>query len=125
MYLHSQCVKFLHSFSHQNTDLLHIDCVNSQPAIRWFFQTKNQKKEVQMNKILKLICDEYHNQRPSAEYRLAQKVVCEAQAKFMAGLSTKQKKEFMELDFIQGQLNVQSQNDFAEYLFSAFAINRQ
>jgi len=78
-----------------------------------------------MNKILKLICDDYHSQRPSAECRLAQKVVCEAQAKFMSMLSKKQKKEFLELDFIQGQLNVQSQNDFAEYLFSAFAINRQ
>jgi len=71
-----------------------------------------------MNKILKLIVDDYHNQKPSAEYRLIQKEVCEAQATFMVGLNKKQRKEFLELDSLLGQLSVIAQDDLAEFLFA-------
>ena len=70
-----------------------------------------------MNKVLKLIVDDYLNKNSSAEYRLAQKEVCEAQAKFMTGLNKKQQKEFFKLDSIQGKLNVIGHDEFAEFLF--------
>ncbi|MCL2846091.1 MAG: hypothetical protein FWE38_00190 [Firmicutes bacterium] len=76
-----------------------------------------------MNKIIKLIVDDYLNQKPSAEYRLAQKEVCEAQAKFMTGLNKKQRKEFFKLDSIQGKLNVIEDDECAEFLFKRLFRN--
>jgi len=46
-----------------------------------------------MNKILKLIIDDYHNQKPSAEYLLVLHRVCDAEREFMALLDKKQKAE--------------------------------
>ncbi|MCL2570639.1 MAG: hypothetical protein FWE16_05575 [Firmicutes bacterium] len=76
-----------------------------------------------MNKILKLIVIDYCNQKPSAEYRLLRKEVCDAQAKFMSMLNRKQRKTFLELDSLSGQLNVVAQDDFAEFLSSYYKAN--
>ena len=70
-----------------------------------------------MNNILKLIIDDYCNQKPSAEHRLIQRDVCEAQTKFMARLNKKQRKKFLELDSHEGKLNAIAQDDLVEYLF--------
>jgi len=75
-----------------------------------------------MNRILKLILDDYCNQKPSAEYRLMQQEVCEAQSRFMAGLSKKQKKEFLELDSLSGQLITVAQDDLSVLLFETLKL---
>ena len=71
-----------------------------------------------MNKILKLIIDDYQNHKLSAEYKFALHRYCDAERKFMDTLNKNQKAEFLKLDFIAGELNVAEQNDFAEFLFS-------
>jgi len=71
-----------------------------------------------MNKILKLIIDDYHNQKPSAEYKFALHRYCEDERKFMSSLNKKQVKEYLGLDSIASELNVVEQNEFANYLFT-------
>jgi len=70
-----------------------------------------------MNKILQLIIDDYQNHPTSAEYKLALHRYCEVERKFMSSLSEKQVKEYLELDFIGGELNVVEQNEFAQFIF--------
>ena len=70
-----------------------------------------------MNKILKLIINDYQNQKPSAEYQLTLHRYCDAEQGFMSTLSKKQKVEYMKLDFLVGELSVVEQDEFAKYLF--------
>ena len=71
-----------------------------------------------MNKILKLIIDDYQNQKPTAEYQLALRRYCDFETAFMALLDEKQKAEYLKLDFAAGELALIEQDEFAKYLFN-------
>ncbi|MCL2228415.1 MAG: hypothetical protein FWC00_01135 [Firmicutes bacterium] len=60
-----------------------------------------------MDKILKLLIDGYQNHKPSVEYQLALNKYCAAEFKFFESLDDKQKAEYMKLDFIAGELNIE------------------
>lgn len=70
-----------------------------------------------MNKLLKLLINDYQNHKLSAEYQLALNKLCDAQRGFMALLNDEQKKAFLMLDCIDGELNIAERDDFAKYLF--------
>ena len=70
-----------------------------------------------MLKMLKLLTDDFQNVKPSAEYQLVLQRVCEAESAFMAMLDSKQKAEYLKLDFNCGELGVIELNDFAKFLF--------
>lgn len=70
-----------------------------------------------MNKLLKLLVDDYYNQKTSAELKLTLRKLCEAQTKFIDSLNDAQKKEFMQLDSITGEHMAAERNEFANYLF--------
>jgi len=71
-----------------------------------------------MNEILKLIIDDYENKKPSAEYMLVLRKVCEAEEKFLSLLNKEQRTEYLKFEFIAGELDLIAFNDFAEYLFN-------
>ena len=71
-----------------------------------------------MNKILKLIIDDYQNHKPSAEYQLALHRYCEAEQEFMAMLNKKQTAKYLKLNFAAGELSVVEQDEFAINLLS-------
>jgi len=81
------------------------------------FLCPNFIKEVSMDKILKLIINNYQNQKPSAEYKLILNQVCEAEERFLSTLSKEQKVEYRKLEFIVAELDVIERDEFAEYLF--------
>ena len=70
-----------------------------------------------MNKLLKLLINDYQNHKLSAGYQMALNKLCNAQKHFMSLLSDEQKKEFLKLDCIDGELNVAERDEFAKYLF--------
>jgi len=70
-----------------------------------------------MNKILKLLVDDFVNKESSAEYKLVLHRYCDAEKTFMDSLNNKQKAEYLKLDFVAGELGVVEQNDLAEFLF--------
>lgn len=69
-----------------------------------------------MDKMLKLLIDDFQNHKPSAEYQLILNKVCEAETLFMNSLSKKQKAEYLKLDFSGGELNVAEFHEFAKFL---------
>lgn len=69
-----------------------------------------------MKKILELMVDEFHRQKPSVEYLLRQKNVCEIERLFMASLDKKQKAEYLKLDFVIGEMIAAELDEFAEFL---------
>lgn len=71
-----------------------------------------------MDKILKLLIEDFGNQKPSAEYQLALKNVCEMEMRFMTLLNNEQKAEYLNLDFIASELGIIELRDFAEFLHS-------
>ena len=70
-----------------------------------------------MDKILKLLLDDFLSQKPSAEYRLTLKKCCEAEKAFMALLDGKQKSEFFKLDTMNGELEASGLNELAKFLY--------
>jgi len=70
-----------------------------------------------MDKMLKLLIDDFQNQKPSAEYQLVLNKVCEAESSFMNSLNKKQKAEFLKLDFVNGELGVMELREFAQFLY--------
>jgi len=70
-----------------------------------------------MDKMLKLLIDDFQNHKPSAEYQLILKKYCEAETAFMNSLNKKQKDEYLKLDFKLGKLSIAELNEFAEFLF--------
>ena len=70
-----------------------------------------------MNKILKLLINDFQNQKPGAEYQLVLHRFCEAESAFMATLNKKQKVEYLKLDALGGELGVAELDNFATYLF--------
>jgi len=70
-----------------------------------------------MDKILKLLLDDFLSQKPSAEYRLVLKNCCEAEKAFMALLDEKQKVEFFKLDSMNGKLAVSGLKELAMFLY--------
>ena len=76
-----------------------------------------------MDKILKLLVDDFQNYKPSAEYQLVLNKVCEAESAFINSLSKKQKAEYLKLDFVCCELNVVELQEFAKYLYSELKSN--
>ena len=72
-----------------------------------------------MNKILKLLVDDFLNKESSAEYKFVLTRYCDAEKAFMASLGEEQKAEYLKLDFITGELGIVEQNELAEYLYAA------
>ena len=72
-----------------------------------------------MDKILKLLIDDFQNEKPSSEYQLVLRKFCKAEVKFMATLSEKQKAEYMKLDLLCGELDVAELNNFAKFLYKS------
>ena len=70
-----------------------------------------------MDKILKLLLDDFLSQKPSAEYRLILKNCCEAEKTFMSLLDGNQKAEFFKLDSMNGELAVSGLNELAKFLY--------
>ena len=70
-----------------------------------------------MNKVLKLIIDDYHNQKSSAEYQIVLHRYCESERSFINSLNKKQKVEYLKLVSLDGELNMIEQDEFARYLF--------
>jgi len=73
-----------------------------------------------MNKILKLLIDDYQHRDISAGYRLMLEKACIIEKAFVGSLNAEQKKAYSELDFAMSELNTWGQNEFAEYLFENF-----
>jgi len=71
-----------------------------------------------MDKILKLLIDDFQNHKSSAEYQLVLNKVCEAESAFMNSLSKKQKAGYLKLDFACGELSVVELQEFALFLYS-------
>jgi len=70
-----------------------------------------------MDKMLKLLIDDFQNEKPSAEYQLVQNRVCDAESAFMALLDEKQKAEYLKLDFVCGELNIIESHELAQFLY--------
>jgi len=70
-----------------------------------------------MNKILKLLVDDYTNKESSAEYKLILHRYCDAEKAFLDLLDDKQKAEYLKLGSVGGELSVLEQDEFAEYIF--------
>ena len=70
-----------------------------------------------MDKILRLLIEEFLEQKPSAEYQLALHKFCEAETEFMKLLDDKQKAEYFKFDFEYGKLDIVSMNAIAEFIF--------
>jgi len=77
-----------------------------------------------MNKISKLLVDDFLNQKPSAEYKLALNKYCDAEAVFIALLDEKQKAEYLKLDFVTGELSVVEFREFTQFLYENLKLNR-
>ena len=77
-----------------------------------------------MDKILKLLIDDFQNHKPSAEYQLALNKVCEAESAFMNSLNKKQKAEYLKLDFVTGELSIVEFREFAQFLYENLKSNR-
>jgi hypothetical protein len=71
-----------------------------------------------MNKILKLMVDDYQNNKPSAEYRLALRYFCDAEKRFMSMLNKKQAAEYLKLSSMHCELDSIGLDDFAVFLFN-------
>ena len=70
-----------------------------------------------MDKTIKLLIDDFQNQKPSAEYQLVLNKFCEAETAFISSLNKKQKAEFLKLDFVNGELGVMELREFAQFLY--------
>ena len=70
-----------------------------------------------MNKILKLLIDDFQSHKPGAKYQFVLHRFCEAESAFMATLNKKQKAEYLKLDVLGGELGVAELDSFAAYLF--------
>jgi len=70
-----------------------------------------------MNKVLKLIVDDFTEKNVSAEYKVIQHEYCGIERPFIETLSPEQKKEYFKLESLRGELNDQLFSDFARYLF--------
>jgi len=70
-----------------------------------------------MNKILKLLIDDYQTQDTSAEYKFLLQQVCIAEKCFIDSLNNKQRKMYLQLEALSNGLGVIEQNDLAEFLF--------
>ena len=70
-----------------------------------------------MNKLLKLLIDDFQNEKPTTEYQLILNKVCEAESAFMTLLDKKQKAEYLKLDFICDELGVVELHEFAKFLY--------
>jgi len=77
-----------------------------------------------MDKILKLLIDDFQNHKPSAEYQLDLNKVCEAESAFMNSLNKKQKAEYLKLDFVTGELSIVEFREFAQFLYENLKSNR-
>ena len=73
-----------------------------------------------MNKILRLLIDDYQNHAISAEYKLVLEKACIMEKAFVNSLNIEQKKAYSELDIAMGELSAWGQNELAEYLFDNF-----
>ena len=74
-----------------------------------------------MNKLLKLLIDDYTQRDTSAEYKLLLQRACDVEKSFTATLNNEQRKVYFELDILNGDLAVLDGNEFAEYLYDAIA----
>ena len=70
-----------------------------------------------MDKILKLLIDDFQNHKSTAEYQLVLNKVCEAEATFINSLNKKQKAEYLKLDFVCGELSAIELREFAQFLY--------
>jgi len=70
-----------------------------------------------MNKVLKLLIDDFTNKESSAVYKVALHRFCDAERLFMASLDNEQKKEYLKLGCLHGDLDIISENELALYLF--------
>ncbi|MCL2540631.1 MAG: hypothetical protein FWE53_04390 [Firmicutes bacterium] len=70
-----------------------------------------------MIKILQLLVDDYYNQKPTAEYLLMLNKVCEAESKFTATLTKKQRLEYLKFEAVTNELTSVELDDFAKFLF--------
>ena len=78
-----------------------------------------------MDKILKLLIDDFQNHKPSAENQLVLNRVCEAETVFMNSLNKNQRAGYLKLDFVNGELNVVELREFAKFLYENLKFNRQ
>jgi formylmethanofuran dehydrogenase subunit B len=69
-----------------------------------------------MDKVLKLLVDDFGERGTSAEYRVILHKHCEIERPLIASLNDEQKKEYFKLESMRGELQVQGFNDFAEFL---------
>ena len=76
-----------------------------------------------MNKILKLLIDDYSQRKTSAEHKLALHLFCDAERAFTALLDDKQKTEYMKLGDLRCELDVVSENELGEFLFTHLTKN--
>ncbi|MCL2570020.1 MAG: hypothetical protein FWE16_02325 [Firmicutes bacterium] len=72
-----------------------------------------------MNKILRLLVDDFLSRKPSAEYLLVLKNCCDAEKAFMALLDEKQKAEFFKIDALNGELAVSGLNELVKFLYKS------
>jgi len=68
-----------------------------------------------MNKILKLLIDDFQNHKPSAKYQPVLNKVCETEMAFMSSLNKKQKAEYIKLDFVCGELSIVELRDLLSF----------
>ena len=76
-----------------------------------------------MDKMLKLLIDDFQNHKSSAEYQLVLNKVCKAETVFMNSLNKKQKAEYLKLDFVCGELSVVELREFAKFLYDSLKYN--
>jgi len=76
-----------------------------------------------MNRILKLIVDDYQNQPTVTEYKLVLHRFCDVEKQFMSTLNKKQKAEYLKLDIVSGELSVVEQNELVKYVFDCLMNN--
>ena len=70
-----------------------------------------------MNKTLKLLIDDFQNQKPGAEYQFVLHQFCDAEFAFMATLNKEQETEYLRLDVLGGELGVAELDGLAIFLF--------
>ena len=73
-----------------------------------------------MNKILKLILDDYQTRNTSAEYKLLLAKICAEERAFMDLLDVEQKKAYLKYESVRNELDILAQNELAVYLFENF-----
>ena len=70
-----------------------------------------------MNRILKLLIDDYGDRNSTAEYKVEQMKFCEAERAFVNSLSEEQKKAYPALNSLHGELGCIEQKQVAEFVF--------